>query len=173
MRKVIISFVSICILPPFKHLVPHMYETRIWLTWRSLFLIVHVWYICGVMSRLFSYFLPSCFVLLTVHLYLHTVHMCRRVKSLYIITRNPRQQVDKAPAHQCPPEVLHTISPLCPPIVIYGNYQAHITAQILNHAGGGSEKPSTQSVNCWPLWTTSYFHLRATVCSLPSPKSLI
>lgn len=38
------------------------------------------------------------------------------------------EQVDKAPAHQCPPEVLHTLSRLCPPIVIYGNHWDHITA---------------------------------------------
>lgn len=65
-----------------------------------------------------------------MHFCLHIVHMCRRVKSLYIINRNPREQVDKVPAHQCPPEVLHTNSQLCPPIVIYGNHRDHITAHL-------------------------------------------
>lgn len=58
------------------------------------------------------------------------------VLSPCIINGSLREQVDKAPAHQCPPwSPIHSISQRCPPIVIYDNHQDQIAAQSLNHAG--------------------------------------
>lgn len=127
---------------------PHMQGIRIcgvseFTRRRCLVLMVHVWYTESAAER----FVCSCISLpdgcapLYVHLRLHTVHVCGRLKSLYIITRNPRERVDRAPAHQCPPEVPHTVSQRCPPIVIYDNHRDQVAAHNLNHAGGGSEKP--------------------------------
>lgn len=66
------------------------------------------------MPRLLLRLPPPQYKYLSMHLQQHTVQMCRCVKSWYISNGNPREQLDKAPAHQCSPEVLHTISQLLP-----------------------------------------------------------
>lgn len=42
--------------------------------------------------------------------------------------------------------------------------------QIFNHAGGGSRKHGAKSLNCWPVWTTNFFHLGKTVWAFSDPN---
>lgn len=91
--------------------------------------------------------------------------VCRCVKSECII-----QGLERSRSISPPPQVLPTVSELQPPAVSYRNHRDHITAQILNHTGGGSEKPNAHSVNSQPLQTLKFFCLSATVCSFPKAK---
>lgn len=81
---------------------------------------------------------------------LRTDRTCVGVLSPCVITRTLREQVDKSLPTRVPPEVLHSISQPCPPIVIYDNHQDQMAAWSLNHAGAAlrSSEASVELLTC-------------------------